>query len=105
MTLKFQCQGCGACCKVKGGIVRVGDMEIARIAAYLGMSENEFIARETEIAPDRKGLILRNTPDDVCVWLDERNRCRIHEVKPNKCRSFPLEWRNPDSSEVCPALH
>ena len=54
----FKCLGCGACCRIKDGIVRVGDDEVRRIAAFLGMTEQEFIDRETEIAPDRKTLIL-----------------------------------------------
>ena len=28
--------------------------------------------------------------------------CRINSVKPEKCRTFPFEWTNPDSAEVCP---
>ena len=101
----FKCQGCGACCRIKDGIVRVGDDEIRRIAAFLGMSEQEFIDRETEIAPDRKGLILKSRADESCVYLTDDNRCRIHPVKPDKCRTFPFEWTNPDSAEVCPALN
>ena len=100
----FKCRGCGACCRIKNGIVRVGEAEVKRIAAFLGMSEQEFIDRETEIAPDRKGLVLKSRPDDSCVYLTEDNRCRIHPVKPEKCRTFPFEWVNPDSAEVCPAL-
>ena len=26
--------------------------------------------------------------------------CRINSVKPEKCRTFPFEWTNPDSAEV-----
>lgn len=100
----FKCQGCGACCRIKNGIVRVGEAEIRRIAEFVGMSEQEFIDHETEIAPDRKGLILNIRPDDACVYLTDDNRCRIHPVKPDKCRTFPFEWANPDSAEVCPAL-
>ena len=100
----FQCQGCGACCRIKNGIVRVGDDEIRRIAEFLGMSEEAFIDRETEVAPDRRGLVLRSRPDESCVYLTEDNRCRIHPVKPDKCRTFPVEWTNPDSADVCPAL-
>ena len=100
----FKCRGCGACCRIKDGIVRVGEAEIERIAAFLGLSEQEFIDRETEIAPDRKGLVLKSRPDDSCAYLTEDNRCRIHPVKPDKCRTFPFEWTNPDSAEVCPAL-
>ena len=102
--MDFKCQGCGACCRIKSGIVRVGDDEIRRIAAFLGMSELEFIDRETEIAPDRRGLILKSRADESCVYLTDDNRCRIHPVKPDKCRTFPFAWTNPDSTDVCPAL-
>ena len=100
----FRCQGCGACCRIPNGIVRVSDGEISRIAGYLGVTEAEFIEKETNVAPDRRGLVLKSRPDDSCVWLTEDNRCRIHPVKPDKCRSFPYEWTNRDSGEVCPGL-
>ena len=100
----FKCRMCGACCRIKDGIVRVSDAEIARIAAFLGMNEAEFIKRETEVAPDRKSLILKSRPDGACAYLTEDNLCRINPVKPEKCRTFPFEWSNPDSAEVCPAL-
>ena len=50
---EFKCRMCGACCRIKDGIVRVSDAEVARIAAFLGLGEAEFIERETLIAPDR----------------------------------------------------
>ena len=101
---EFKCRMCGACCRIKDGIVRVSDAEIARIAAFLGMDETEFIERETEVAPDRKSLILKSRPDGSCAYLTEANLCRINPVKPEKCRTFPFEWTNPDSSSVCPVL-
>ena len=101
---EFKCQMCGACCRIKDGIVRVSDAEIARIAAFLGMGEAEFIERETEVAPDRKSLMLKSHLDGACVYLTENNLCRINPVKPDKCRTFPSEWTNPDSGEVCPEL-
>ena len=101
----FVCQRCGACCRIKDGIVRVSEAEIARIAAHLGMREQDFIDRETEVAPDRRTLMLRSRPDGACVYLTDDNRCRIHAVKPDKCRTFPFEWTNADSREVCPGLN
>ena len=61
--MDFACRQCGTCCRIKDGIVRVSDAEIARIAAHLGMSESAFIERECEVAPDRRGLVLRSRPD------------------------------------------
>lgn len=100
----FHCRRCGACCRIKDGIVRVSDAEIARIAAFLGMSEQDFIDRDTDVAPDRCGLVLRSRADGACAWLSEENLCLINPVKPRKCATFPLEWQNADSEEVCPGL-
>ena len=100
----FVCRRCGACCRIKNGIVRVSAAEIARIAAFLGVAEQDFIDHDTELAPDRRGLILRSRPDGACAWLADDNRCRIHPVKPEKCRTFPYAWTNDDSTEVCPGL-
>lgn len=100
----FKCRMCGACCRIPDGIVRVNDAEIARLAAFLGMTEEAFIANETELAPDRAGLMLKSLPDGACAYLTRSNTCRVNPVKPDKCRTFPFEWRNPDSCAVCPAL-
>ena len=99
----FRCRQCGACCRIEG-IVRLRDSDIAKIAAQLGMSEADFIANETEIAPDRKGLVLRDRLDGACAMLDENNRCRIYPVRPEKCRTFPYEWTNKESTSYCPGL-
>ena len=102
--VEFVCRRCGACCRIKDGIVRVGDAEIKRIAAFLGKSEPDFISEDTEVAPDRKSLMLKSRPDGSCVYLTDDNLCRIQSVKPDKCRAFPHEWTNPDSHVVCPSL-
>ena len=100
----FHCRCCGACCRIKDGIVRVSEAEIARIAAFLGMGEGDFIERETDVAPDRKSLVLKSRPDGSCAYLTADNLCRINPVKPDKCSTFPFEWVNPDSETVCPAV-
>ncbi len=102
--MKFSCRMCGACCRIKDGIVRVNADEISRIAAFLGMDEASFIESETELAPDRKGLMLHSRPDGSCVYLTDDNLCKINPVKPDKCRTFPYEWTNADSANVCPGL-
>ena len=101
---QFNCRRCGACCRIKDGIVRVSDGEIKRIAEFLGMGEAEFIAKGTELSPDRRSLVLKNAPDGACAYLTPDSLCRINQVKPGKCRTFPFEWTNPDSANVCPEL-
>ena len=82
----------------------MSENEIARIAAFFGMGEADFIANETELSPDRKSLALENTPDGACAYLTPDNLCRINPVKSDKCRTFPFKWTNPDSAAVCPEL-
>ena len=82
----------------------MSDAEIVAIATHLGVAESDFIANETELAPDRKSLMLKSNPDGSCVYLTDVNLCAINPVKPEKCRTFPFEWQNPDSASVCPAL-
>lgn len=100
----FRCRRCGACCRIPNGIVRVSEAEISRIAAFLGKSEADFIAEGTDLAPDRRGLILKSRQDGACAFLGEDNLCRINPVKPRKCATFPQEWVNSDSAFVCPGL-
>lgn len=84
--------------------MRLKEDDTAKIAAHLGMSEADFIANETEIAPDRKGLVLKDRADGACVMLDENNRCRIYPVRPEKCRTYPYDWVNDNSLTYCPGL-
>lgn len=99
----FECKRCGACCKIEG-IVRLQDDDPAKIAAFIGISESDFIANETEIAPDRRGLILKDREDGACAMLGADNRCKIYPVRPEKCRTYPYEWVNDNSPSYCPGL-
>lgn len=99
----FVCRRCGACCRIEG-IVRLQEADPAKIAAHLGMSEADFIANETELSPDRRCLVLKDRPDGACAMLGPDNRCRIYPVRPEKCRTFPYEWTNEESTAYCPGL-
>jgi len=98
----FVCARCGACCRWHG-FVRLTAAEADRIAAYLEMEPREFIEQHTEITPDRRSLTLRECADGTCSMLDGDGLCRIHEVKPNQCRTFPQRWRVPGLENLCKA--
>jgi Fe-S-cluster containining protein len=100
MSDKAECQRCGACCRIEG-IVRLSDVDVRRMSELLGIGEAEFIAEWTDIAPDRKGLVLKDASDGACIMLDG-NRCRVYPVRPEKCRTFPYEWMNAESLSYCP---
>ena len=81
---KFACRRCGACCRTKDGIVRVSDAEIARIAAFLGMSEADYVDKLDDIiiqlsskgAPSKKDLDARAefkalSSADYDAWLTQ----------------------------------
>lgn len=106
---EFVCLCCGNCCR-GDGIVRVRPAEANRIAAYLGLSVAEFYARFTrepdipdEAASGVRWLVDKPGKGQECVFLEE-NRCGIHPVKPEKCRTFPLAWRTHDVLEYCAGL-
>lgn len=103
MESRWECRRCGACCRWPGEVRLVGG-EAARLAAHLGITERGFADRYTRLAADRKALSLVEREDGTCVFLDgEPARCRVHEVKPQQCRTFPNGWSFPGFERVCAA--
>ncbi|MCL1909367.1 MAG: YkgJ family cysteine cluster protein [Kiritimatiellaeota bacterium] len=100
---EFKCRRCGACCR-QPGFVRLEGDEAAAIAAFLGLGENEFADKFTDLSADRRALILKEAADGACVLLGADNLCAANPVKPRQCREFPFTWSNGNSAEVCPGI-
>ncbi len=100
-NVEYVCQRCTACCKWPGD-VRIEEEEIAPIASFLGMSEDDFLDRYTRLRTNRQGLSLIERENHECIML-ENNGCRIHDVKPEQCRGFPNKWNFPGWRQVCEA--
>lgn len=100
---QFTCRQCGNCCRIPGRVYLPAE-EIEPLAHHLGMTAPDFINTYTTLAPDRRGLILKEHPDGACILLDENGLCRVNPVKPSQCQTFPFTWTNSDSATVCPAL-
>ena len=77
--------------------------ESARIANFLGMKEKDFLEKYTLLTRNRRALTLTQQEDGACVFLEPDNRCRIHDVKPQQCRDYPLYWRNQGLDAICEA--
>jgi Fe-S-cluster containining protein len=98
----YECQRCTACCRWPGQ-VRVTDAEIARLAAFKGLSEHDFIQEFTRLRADRRGLSLAEKPNGECIFL-EGNDCSVQPVKPGQCSDFPNLWNFPGFEKICHAL-
>ena len=102
MPIFLECQRCTACCRWPGQ-VRLTAEEIARIAAFKGMAEDDFIQQFTRLTWDRSGLALLEKPNHECVFLDG-NDCAIQSVKPQQCRDFPNLWNVTGAQQMCRAI-
>ncbi len=78
------------------------EMAIRRASSFLGMAEQEFITKYTELLPSRAGLMLATREDHSCILFDGRG-CVIHPVKPDRCRGFPNAWNFPGWRAQCRA--
>jgi hypothetical protein len=98
----YQCQRCTNCCRWPG-FVKLNDREIAEIAAFLCLTEFDFIQQYTRLRQYRDGLALTDKANGECVFLDGNN-CAIQQVKPQQCRDFPNKWNFPGWRQVCEAV-
>ena len=103
MNTPASCQRCGNCCRWPGDVL-VTDAEINAIAAQLVMDEVEFIQRFTRLSANRRHLSLIESGDGSCIFLEDKNVCRIQRVKPGQCRGFPNRWRFDGWREICEAI-
>ncbi len=89
--LKFTCTMCGNCCKNRGAYAFVYLMpsEVRAIAAHLGLSKKEFLARHCS---SQDGAVTLRTDSPACAFLGPDNRCGIYPVRPVQCRTWPF-WR------------
>lgn len=98
----FICLKCGNCCTIKGS-VRIADGEADDIAGFLELTVEDFINRYTELSRDRLALILKDSYDGSCIFLQPNRLCRIENVKPKQCLGFPLMWKYEGWTKVCSA--
>ncbi len=91
--IRFECTGCGDCCRCKPGeegYVYLSADDISAISAFLKISEEDFKNQYTV----RKGqnIVIKDFTKD-CLFLKD-GKCTIYEVRPPQCRTWPF-W------EIC----
>jgi Fe-S-cluster containining protein len=106
----YDCCKCNNCCRTF--YITLGDNEVTRISAFLGISESEFAAEHlTDADPeDDAPYKFKANP---CEFLDGDGQCRIQDCKPNACTGFPFTDQPEKLSsllgtlghaEVCPVV-
>lgn len=106
--LRFTCQpGCTRCCD-KEGFVYLTEEDLAKAAAFLGMTAPAF--EERYVYRTRHQRRLRKPRGSQCAFLTAEG-CGIHSVKPTQCRLFPFwphlvesrrEWN--ETAKWCPGI-
>jgi Fe-S-cluster containining protein len=67
--------------------VHLREGELARMAGYLNLTEQEFFQRYMRLLPNRQGLAIADKPNGECVFLQGKD-CIVQPVKPQQCRDF-----------------
>ena len=89
--LRFQCTGCGECCRARHGKpswVYVTIDERRRLARHLKLRTSVFTRRYCEKS---NGFFHLRSPTSDCLFLDGA-RCSVYAARPGQCRTFPF-WR------------
>src|SRR5256885_15190318 len=85
--VRFECQpGCTECCRQKGWVY-LTESDLARAAAFLGLSPQAF--ERKYVYRTRNKMRLRVPAASTCHFLFDGG-CSIHPAKPTQCRIFPF---------------
>jgi Fe-S-cluster containining protein len=101
--LRFQCAGCGACCCGEPGYVWVNKAEIEAMAAALKISAEQFQKKYVRLVGIRKSLTER-AGGDCILYERPTQRCRVYEVRPRQCHTWPFWASNLRSPETWEAV-
>ncbi|WP_104697512.1 MULTISPECIES: YkgJ family cysteine cluster protein [unclassified Helicobacter] len=87
------CEACGGkCCTGESGYIFCSISEMEQISAFLNLSFDEFTQKYVKRVGYKFSLIEKPYFDGyACVFFDEKTkRCKIYEVRPKQCRTFPF---------------
>ena len=82
-----KCIGCGKCCHCTPIVITGKDIRV--MACKLGMNVKEFKKQYTRAYPGNNQL-SHFKQEGPCAFLDENNRCKIYDARPDVCRNYPL---------------
>ena len=92
--LAFECHQCGRCCAgPEEGYVWVQNEDIAAIAKFLGISEQQMRRQYVRNVSGSQSLKEQSDTKD-CVFLKPNGNgakgCSVYPVRPVQCRTWPF---------------
>jgi hypothetical protein len=109
--LRFECTGCGACCKTHGdyAYVYLTPRNVDEISDYLEMKRIDFL--NAHCANDEYGNVYLTMLEGHCNFLKD-DKCQVYPVRPSQCRAWPFwsenldgETWNGEVQECCPGVN
>lgn len=90
--LKFECTGCGECCRDHGEYtyIYLTQDDIDAAGRYLEMSPADFLA---EYCIQKDGLTFLKMTAPQCPFLED-GKCVLYTARPQQCRTWPFWWPN-----------
>ena len=85
---EVQCLDCANCCKTMTPTFT--KPEIRRIAERVGMSYDQYYEKYLHVDDDNGDIVNNLQP---CQHLGKDNKCRVYDIRPNDCRTFPHHVR------------
>lgn len=116
LGLAFECTQCGRCCSgPEEGYVWIEEDELAAIARFLGVAEDQVRRRHTRRVGRRMTIVEQDISKD-CIFLVSdaggRKTCRVYDVRPRQCRTWPFWPSNLSGPEAwvqaqlrCPGIN
>lgn len=89
--LRFSCTQCGKCCTGRPGVTWISFDEMQKMAEHLQISMDELVKNYLRKI-DGKWALKERTVDHSCIFLYDK-KCRVYEVRPNQCKTFPF-WKD-----------
>ena len=87
--LKFECLGCGRCCRGEPGAIWFTEEEERMLAARIAPSLEAFRRRYVTGRYGRPSIVERANGE--CRLLDgATGRCTVYSLRPRQCRLFPF---------------
>jgi hypothetical protein len=85
---RFECTGCGNCCKARGSysFVYVTLAERRRLAQHLKLATGAFTRRYCQ---KTNGFFHLRDPANNCLFL-RGDRCGVYAARPQQCRTWPF---------------